>query len=159
MREELLERAVELFGTTQDCRRGGFILPDGSLLDFGNPDRPNHSGQHRDHSDIGQIYTDEEVDQTDDALTSDFIKQTGSMRYSSGFNTHYAQFNKNKKLTKDQIEALEYCMCFTNIDAKKRLVYDAVDFTKGHKDKDRLVFGELHDDNCFAIIEDLKKMR
>ena len=66
----LIERAKEHFGVTTDFRKGAWLLPDGSLLDFGD-------GKGRmDHSDIKKIFPDEVKEQDPEKyiLENDFIR-------------------------------------------------------------------------------------
>ena len=48
----IFNRAKEHFGTTEDPEKAGFILPDGSMLDFSNPEEENYKRRWYDHSKI-----------------------------------------------------------------------------------------------------------
>lgn len=57
--EELLERAVDIFGVTEDAREVGFVLPDGQMLDFSGRSHGGPTGhRHLDHSEIGQVFNE-----------------------------------------------------------------------------------------------------
>ena len=67
----LIERAKDHFGVTTDFRRGAWLLPDGSMLDFGN------SKGRMDHSDIKQIFPDEIKEQDPEQYIpeNDFVRK------------------------------------------------------------------------------------
>jgi hypothetical protein len=49
--------AIDIYGTTQDFREAGYILPDGSLLDFSEKKNGGEKGQRSlDHRDVQRLY-------------------------------------------------------------------------------------------------------
>lgn len=54
--DELMRLAIERFGTTQSLRRAGYILPNGTLLDFSEVDTRDV-----DHRSISIVYTDNNI--------------------------------------------------------------------------------------------------
>lgn len=55
--DELMNLAIEKFGTTQSLRRAGYILPNGKLLNFSETDRRDI-----DHRSIKIVYTENDID-------------------------------------------------------------------------------------------------
>ena len=67
----LIERAKSHFGITTDFRRGAWLLPDGTMLDFGG------SKGRMDHSDIKNIFPDEIKEQDPEQYIpeNDFVRK------------------------------------------------------------------------------------
>ena len=68
---ELLERAKEAFGTTTDFKKAGYIMADGSLLDF----KPN--GKRRGHMDLYPLYPRDQIPEDN---INDFMTKTNAIR-------------------------------------------------------------------------------
>lgn len=82
--EALIDNAKETFGITDDIREAGYVLPDGTMLDFsgrhwGLDDSEARGQRQVDHIDIGE--TDGIKDTTGNEMY-DFMAQTGAMRVS-----------------------------------------------------------------------------
>lgn len=82
--EALIDNAKETFGITDDIREAGYVLPDGTMLDFsgrhwGLDDFEARGQRQVDHIDIGE--TDGIKDTTGNEMY-DFMAQTGAMRVS-----------------------------------------------------------------------------
>lgn len=82
--EALIDNAKETFGITDDIREAGYVLPDGTMLDFsgrhwGLDDSEARGQRQVDHIDIGE--TDGIKDATGNEMY-DFMAQTGAMRVS-----------------------------------------------------------------------------
>jgi len=129
IQDKLINKAKEIFGTTESCKRAGYILPDGEMLDFGNPDPrgivKDKYNEHRyqDHSEVWQVYSHfPEIktinpEKKGQCFVSNYndqwLKETGAIRFN---NAHY---NMNGEMfqphtpTKKQLEALEFCSCTT----------------------------------------------
>ena len=75
--ETLLERARDQFGLTTDFREAGFILPDGSMLDFSQ-----NGGPHRDHSEIGFVFEERHRQYPNIGPRLEFELKTGAIRFS-----------------------------------------------------------------------------
>lgn len=80
----LIDNAKETFGITDDIREAGYVLPDGTMLDFsgrhwGLDDFEARGQRQVDHIDIGE--TDGIKDTTGNEMY-DFMAQTGAMRVS-----------------------------------------------------------------------------
>ena len=77
---ELIEKALVHFGETEDPRQAGYILPDGTMLNFGSD-----GVRHEDHRSIGIAYKEHPHpgDEGDDptAYMSHFMDQTGAIRW------------------------------------------------------------------------------
>jgi hypothetical protein len=85
--EELAARAKKEFGTTTDFREAGFILRDGTMLDFSGksqvrPDeRQYYQGQHElDHRQVAKLFDRREGVGRDNAL-DEFMRKTGAIRF------------------------------------------------------------------------------
>lgn len=67
----LIERAKDHFGITTDFRKGAWLLPDGSMLDFSD------GNGRMDHSDIKKIFPDEikEQDPEQYIAEKDFVRK------------------------------------------------------------------------------------
>lgn len=82
--QSLIDNAKATFGVTDDIREAGYVLPDGTMLDFsgrhwGLDDAEARGQRQVDHIDVG------EVDGIQDATGNemyDFMAQTGAMRVS-----------------------------------------------------------------------------
>lgn len=81
---ELVERAVETFGVTNNPEEAGYILPDGRMLDFsgrhwGLSDAEARGQRQVDHVDVGEV---EGVDSSDrSGGIYDFMARSGAMRF------------------------------------------------------------------------------
>lgn len=63
---------------------------------------------------------------------------------------------KNNKITKEQLETIEQCVCFINPDMRKRIVYDVVD--KGAITKTvEIGDDEYNDIDRFGVVKSFKK--
>lgn len=118
--DKLIDKAKEMFGTTDSCYRAGYILPDGEMLNFGNPDR-DYDYRFQDHSEILQVYNEfPEIPKTKPLgkcfyynYNDQFLLETGAIRLSTG--TLRKQLNgemfQPHTPTKRQLETMEYCSC------------------------------------------------
>lgn len=74
-RERLFNDAKNEFGTTLDFREVGYIMPDGSMLDFSEKRDGGQPGQRSaDHRNVGEIINDREYETRTDYL-NDFINE------------------------------------------------------------------------------------
>jgi hypothetical protein len=93
----LEEKAIEYYGITGDHRKAGFILKDGTLIDFSE-------GYHEralDHRDVRNIMPENEIHDNDyDNYVEPFIKDTGALRIS---NYGYWNIDINTRPTNAQI--------------------------------------------------------
>lgn len=109
---DIFSLAKERFGTTYDIRECGFILPDGSMLDFsgrhmitGNTDSSHLRGQRGiDHREIYTIGWDEnEENKNFDITMEDFIR-SGAIRIH--FSSSWSSINLFERPTKEQENVL-----------------------------------------------------
>ena len=108
---ELFDAAKERFGTTRDLREAGYILPDGTMLDFSgrhwtdpNSDNSWLNGRREvDHRDISDIEYERDGNTPTGLKTdmSDFIRR-GAIRIN-----YPGSINLATKPTWDQVDALE----------------------------------------------------
>jgi hypothetical protein len=93
----LEEKAIEQYGITGDHKKAGYMLKDGTLIDFSE-------GYHEralDHRDIANIMPPNEIHDNDyENYVLPFAKETGALRIS-----HYGEWNVdiNSKPTNTQI--------------------------------------------------------
>lgn len=74
-REQLFNNAKKEFGTTFDFREVGYIMPDGSMLDFSEKNNGGERGRRcADHRDIGSIMNDRDYETMTEYL-DDFINE------------------------------------------------------------------------------------
>jgi hypothetical protein len=117
--KKLIDKAKEIFGITDSCKRAGYILPDGEMLDFGTNDRP-HESRYYDHSEVLQVYSHFPEIETIKPNGQCFVynyndqwqKETGAIRFSAP--SHYqmtGEMFQPHTPTKKQFETLEYCNC------------------------------------------------
>ena len=78
-REKLFKDAKNEFGTTRDFREAGYLLPDGSMLDFSEKKNGGEPGRRgADHRDIARVINDRSYDTMTEYL-DDFINE-GAIR-------------------------------------------------------------------------------
>lgn len=77
IRGRLIKTAIETYGTTDDPKKAGYILPNGVMLDFSL----GYGQKRLEHSDIGKIIFSAGLDPEEypDTMHS-FMKQTGAIR-------------------------------------------------------------------------------
>ena len=76
----LEEKAIEYYGITGDHQKAGYILKDGTLIDFSE----GYYQRALDHRDVRNIMPENEIHDNDyDNYVEPFIKQTGAMRISN----------------------------------------------------------------------------
>ena len=62
----LFSRAKKEFGTTDSSTEAGWILPDGSMLDFSGKREGGSPGvRHMDHREVGRVFPDKEYEKYD----------------------------------------------------------------------------------------------
>jgi len=148
-KEKLVETAKLVFGTTDSCERAGFILPDGSMLDFGNPDNKNEKQRYMDHSDIWQVFDDDYAAKKKriDNLVADFVDNAEAVRVLSSRGI-YALELPWTNVTKEQWEKIEDCSC--------RPAVKKIEFDTWYNDGSRWS-GRADDDNCIDRVEEVKR--
>lgn len=148
LKEKLVESAKFLFGTTEVCERVGFILPDGSMLDFGNPDNKSDKQRYIDHSDIWQVFDDDYARKKKrmENLVADFVDNAEAVRVlnSKGI---YALELPWTNVTKEQWNKIEDCSCRPNV---KRIDFETF------SGNDRWS-GEIEETNCVDRVEEVKR--
>lgn len=160
--KKLIDKAKEIFGITDICSRSGYILPDGEMLDFGNPDMKN-GGHYRTHSDIGEIYSYfpeiESIKPKGQCFSGDYIdqwlKETGSIRLSGcigNFIIGGEMFQPNTP-TRKQMETLEYCTCMK---PPEKIIIELSKCDKEGKYVPK-TFSERVSHDCVEPINDLNK--
>ena len=78
-REQLFADVKDEFGTTRDFREAGYLLPDGSMLDFSEKNNGGEPGRRgADHRDIARVINDRSYDTMTEYL-DDFINE-GAIR-------------------------------------------------------------------------------
>ena len=146
--EKLIQKAVDLWGTTEDCYDGTFILPNGEILS-GMKD-----GRRTMHFDVTRSLYPEGTFNTG----GKFIREANAVRYFPRSNTLFVEFSDENGLTKKQLETIEYCSCFHNIDANKRIWYDVIDHDgEGYVESDAVYQDELGLPSCFSLVKQLGK--
>ena len=105
LREDFVDRAVEIFGLTDDYEEAGYILADGRMLDFSGKNMGGRGGtrslDHRDICDVDTLHSGS-------AGMDEFMDATGSIRF--GFNDGDLQLNMLHPPTLAQIRRLVRAM-------------------------------------------------
>ena len=125
---EWTERAIEYFGTTMKPHEAGFILYDGQLLDFSGGYKDTRQ---TDHSEIYQIYTDEEIEEANKKYRYGGIIQLFQI-YSNALRISvdryggyiYLSMHDTNIITPSQIETLKY---IENYDTERHILFDVYD--------------------------------
>ncbi len=122
------ERAIEHFGTTEKPHEAGYILYTGEMLDFSG----GYKDERRiDHSEIYQIYTDEEIEEANKKYRYGGIIQlfqifSNAIRISvdryGGY--IYLSIHDTNNITPSQIETLKY---IENYDTERHILFDVYD--------------------------------
>jgi GNAT superfamily N-acetyltransferase len=102
-----IDRAIESFGLTEYKEEAGYILPDGSMLDFSGSNIGGGGGRALDHRDIGRILLDDEPGGTEGMVY--FMDLTGAVRmsYSGGdLMIDFAQMPTRRQ--KERLESLSF---------------------------------------------------
>lgn len=119
------EKAIEHFGTTMKPHESGFILYDGQMLDFSGGVADTRQ---IDHSEIMQIYTDEELEEANihckhSGIIERFQLQSNAIRISvdryGGY--IYLSIHDTNIITPSQIETLKY---IENYDTERHILFD-----------------------------------
>jgi len=159
--DKLIDKAKEIFGITDSCHKGGYILPDGEMLDFGNKDVPELETRYLDHSEVWQIYDAlpeiEEIKKEGQCFARNyndqFLLETGTIRLSAV--SHYLitgeMFQPNFP-TRKQMETLEYCNCMLHPTEEIIMEFAKCD-DEGHYTPKN--FTEQVRDDCVEPINDL----
>lgn len=125
---EWTERAIEHFGTTKKPHEAGYILYDGQMLDFSGGYKDTRQ---TDHSEIYQIYTDEELEEANKKYRYGGIIQLFQL-YSNSLRINvdryggyiYLSMHDTNNITPSQIETLKY---IENYDTERHILYDVYD--------------------------------
>ncbi len=133
------ERAIEHFGTTTKPHEAGFILYDGQMLDFSGGVADTRQ---IDHSEIYQIYTDEEINEANKKYRYGGIIQLFQI-YSNAIRINvdryggyiYFSIHDTNVITPAQIETLKY---IENYDTERHTLFDVYD-----KDGNSIKYGEV----------------
>jgi len=133
------EKAINHFGTTEKPHEAGYILYDGQMLDFSG----GYKDERRiDHSEIYQIYTDEELEEANKKYRYGGIIQLFQI-YSNAIRISvdryggyiYLSIHDTNIITPAQIETLKY---IENYDTERHTLFDVYD-----KDGNSIKSGEV----------------
>ena len=125
LNEEWTEKAINQFGTTNSPYETGYILYNGQMLDFSGG-VPNT--KQIDHAEIEEIFTEEEIDESNDKYIYSGIIQlfqiySNAIRIDIGVNDKimFISFHYNHNITQSQIRTLKYIESICNITS---IIYD-----------------------------------
>lgn len=83
-KKKLVDKAVEVFGTTTNCKEAGYILEDGRMLDFSGKKQGGEAGSRNlDHREIVEAYDLPSAGLSGDDAMDYFTKSTNSIRFST----------------------------------------------------------------------------
>jgi len=142
-KEKLIEKAKDIFGTTDSCKYSTFILPEGKALNILKNVSPNIDYHPHDRA-------AEKIIGKTPKPTDDFIDLTGSIRYFPLGSSVNIQLGLKNPLTNKQLEFIERCTCFEK--PVKNIVYDFV-----INDEIVRASGTYDEIDCFKGIDKLKK--
>lgn len=125
LNEEWTERAINHFGTTDNPHEASFILYNGQLLNFSGGISDTRQ---IDHSEIQQIYTENDLEEANTKYRYNGIIQLFQI-HSNAIRINVAQYrayiyinlHHNQKITQSQIQTLKYIEKF---DTERHIVYD-----------------------------------
>ena len=143
--ENLIEKAKDIFGTTDSCKFSSYILPEGKALDIVKDTSTlidYHPHDRAAKKVLGDVSGWE--------ATEKFIDLTGSIRYVPMRSHINIQIGLKNPLTKKQLEFIEQCTCFKK--PVKSIVYDFIVDGKTVR-----ASGTYDEDDCFRGIDKLKK--
>ncbi len=147
--EKLIDKAKEIFGTTDSCKYSTFILPEGKALNIVK--QTSTVIDYHPHAAAAQKVLENEVENVSGwNATEKFIDLTGSIRYVPMRSHINVQIGLKNLLTKEQIEFIERCSCF--VKPKKEVVYDFV-----IDDEVVRASGTYDETDCFKGIDKLKR--
>jgi len=142
MESDLIEKALSLFGTTNDCNNAGYILPDGHLLNLKQDEKAGRET----HDAVRFLY-----DEAGEDIVKLFIKETGSIRLHHAQNTTFVEMDKQYEPTYEQMEAVRICACEQGLEPH-RIVYDVFDYDNFNLVKTGDVTGGFHDLSCNKVV-------
>ncbi len=130
-KEELVIRAKTNFGVTEYCQEAGFILEDGTMLDFSGKNEGAPAGmRHRDHREIKNVFDRKHEPSLEEKSTTElmdlFMQRANAIRYSMSKTKHgtydlIIDLDTYHSPTIDQQRQLERC-CKDNPD--RNIIYD-----------------------------------
>ncbi len=114
--KKVLSKAIKLFGITETCADGGFLLHDGRLLDF-----KSSKGLKFIHDAIAKVYGKNQK-----SPVSRFMKETKSIRYYPMQNTTHLEIQAENGINNKQASVLQKCICQQAL-RPHRIIYDVID--------------------------------
>lgn len=143
-----LDRAIDYFGTTEECLTSSFILPDGSILEL-----RDEEGYHQEHGTIKNIYPQKEI--SGYASPIHFSKDAPALSLYQFKNNFGLDMNLKSEITQLQWDKLEECVCYHEPKKDKEITYIFYNEKLQTEAGDR-VHAENPDD-CFKMIDKIKK--
>jgi len=158
--EKILDKAIDIFGTTDLCLMSSFILPDGKILDI----RHSDDGYHQEHSTVAEAYRTDEGFRDKDGIYNEYDMPMYFNRdapaisfYNNPFGESYGiELNVSSELTDRQFEKLEECVCYIKPNKKKRIAIEFYD--KRLRPETRQGYEEsTTPKECFKAINKIKR--
>jgi len=169
----LIEAAKERYGITDHCSRGGYILPNGDILDFGDPYDKRSKTRMVDHSEITFVFDEAGVELEHSRFEKcgyaqdqidDFMRKTNSIRLSQsgdftmrgakgGWGELTLETNRDTKITRRQWETIEYCNC---VDKNESIFLELTKCLKTGWDT-KAIGTEVSRQDCVGAVNDLVK--
>jgi len=146
--ENLIEKAKDVFGTTNSCKYSTFILPEGKALNI--TEHTSTFIDYHPHAAAAVKVLEKEMEVSGWNATEKFIDLTGSIRYVPMRSHVNIQLGLKNPLTDKQLEFIERCTCFEK--PTKHIVYDFV-----INDEIVRASGTYDETDCFKGIDKLKK--
>ena len=150
-KSNLVDRAKRKFGVTPNCQEAGFILENGSMLDFTNRKGGNRSGIHRhEHEEVKEIIKSKDPLFSTDAIAF-FQKHANALRFGvtqysdDGHSELMVQIEADQKPTKAQFGTLVKCCINLHAGSVFYDVYEGGFYGK------RLVSQEIETPNCQIV--------
>jgi len=167
IQDELIDKAKEMYGTTENCMVAGYILPNGDLLDFSDEDSNKTNLRGLDHDAIESILYDrksrpnyffpENIEKCKFSMGTGrpidaFLNRTGSIRMHLEEGYMVLQKHAKNRLTRKQLETIEYCICSHNPDE-----VNFAEYRCGKDGWDEAWIEQDLENDCMSRADDIKK--
>jgi hypothetical protein len=153
-KEKAVKAIIKDFGETFDCREAGYVLEDGTMLDFsGKKDGGEAHTRSYDHRDVARVLETGEKSVSGTQAMIFMEKHVNAIRfgcYGTWARGHdvIVSLNTYQKPTDEQFKKVEQCCKLFKLDALHIDIYD--------KNDDMLLSKTIEKPNCAQAVRELK---